>query len=89
MLDGANVLPYLGAGGAPAMVALLWWMLAKGHLVTRREHDGRIADKDAQIVTWQAVATTSQAQMAELLEHSRMSVQLLTAIEERAKRDAQ
>jgi hypothetical protein len=48
-------------------------------------HDKRIADKDAQIVMWRAVGETSQAQMTETLEHSRLSVQLLQAIERRAQ----
>jgi hypothetical protein len=50
-----------------------------------RIYEQRIADKDAQIVMWRAVGETSQAQSAELLEHSRLSVQLLQAIERRAQ----
>lgn len=55
----------------------------------RADKDAQItevrADKDAQIIMWRAVAETSQAQMAELLEHSRLTVQLLQSIEARAK----
>lgn len=53
-----------------------------------RAHEQRIADKDSQIVMWRAVGETSQAQMAETLEHSRLSVQLLQAIERRAQEKA-
>jgi hypothetical protein len=67
-------------------------MLATGRLITRREHEGRIADKDRQladkdqqIVMWRAVGETSKAQSAELLEHSRLSVQLLQAIDARSR----
>lgn len=51
----------------------------------KAHYEQRIADKDAQIVMWRAVGETSQAQMAETLEHSRLSVQLLQAIEARAQ----
>ena len=50
-----------------------------------RVYEQRIADKDTQIVMWRAVGETSQAQSTELLEHSRLSVQLLQAIERRAQ----
>ena len=53
-----------------------------------RMYDQRIADKDTQIIMWRAVGETSQAQMAETLEHSRLSVQLLQAIEKRAQEQA-
>lgn len=53
--------------------------------VLAEANEKRIADKDAQIVMWRAVGETSQAQMTETLEHSRLSVQLLQAIEARAK----
>jgi hypothetical protein len=54
----------------------------------KESHEQRVADKDAQIVMWRAVGETSQAQMAETLEHSRLSVQLLQAIERRAQEQA-
>lgn len=93
----------LSAGG---MLVVLFWMLARDHLITgpahRREldakdaqmtalekvHEQRVADKDAQVVMWRAVGETAQAQMVELLEHSRFTVQLLQAIEQRAKEQA-
>ena len=50
--------------------------------------DQRVADKDAQVVMWRAVAETKDAQGTELLEHSRLSVQLLQAIERRAQEQA-
>lgn len=53
-----------------------------------RMYEQRIADKDQQIVMWRAVGETSQAQSTELLEHSRLSVQLLQAIERRAQEQA-
>ena len=39
----------LSGGGVASLLGLLFWMLATGRLVTRREHDNRMADKDAQI----------------------------------------
>ena len=50
--------------------------------------DQRIADKDTQVVMWKAAFETKDAQGTELLEHSRLSVQLLQAIEKRAQEQA-
>jgi len=81
--------------GASGLVVALFWMLAKEILVTGPAHrrelaekDARIADKDAQIIMWRAVGETAQAQMAETLEHSRLSVQLLQALEKRAQENS-
>lgn len=53
-----------------------------------KAHEQRAGDKDAQIVMWRAVGETAQAQMVELLEHSRLTVQLLQAIEKRGQENA-
>jgi hypothetical protein len=81
-----------GAFTAAGMFIALYYALMKGKLYTRRSHDEivtikdqQIADGKAQVVLWRAVGETSQAQMTELLEHSRMSVQLLTSIDSRSK----
>lgn len=70
------------------MLAALYYALLKGHLIVGANHreivqikDQQIADKDSQVILWRAVGETSQAQMGELLEHSRLSVQILRAIE--------
>lgn len=105
--DDVDLPPQLvGMAGPTVMLAGLFWMLARDHLVTgpahRRElasrdaqiaalekaHEHRVADKDSQIVMWRAVAETKDAQGTELLEHSRLSVQLLQAIEKRAQEQA-
>lgn len=96
----------VGMAGPAVMLAGLFWMLARDHLVTGPAHrreiatkdqqiadikascDQRVADKDAQVVMWRAVAETKDAQGTELLEHSRLSVQLLQAIERRAQEQA-
>ena len=103
--DEVDAIPpaLLNGVGVAGLFSLLFWMIASGRLVTRREHENRIADKDAviaaseqnherriadkdaKIVMWRAVGETSQAQTAEMLEHSRLSVQLLQAIERRAQ----
>ena len=78
----------IGGTTAASMFAGLFWMLATGRLLTRSQHaevvhikDEQIADKDQQVVLWRAVGETSQAQMVELLEHGRLSVQILRAIQ--------
>ena len=72
-------------GGATALLTITVWFILTGRLTPRSQVDSLRADKDAQIAMWRAVAETSQAQMGELLEHSRMTVQLLQAIEARTK----
>lgn len=79
-------------GGALSMLAALYWGIYRGAIYTGKSHDEivhikdeQIADAKSQVVLWRAVGETSQAQMAELLEHSRMSVQLLSAIDARGK----
>lgn len=56
----------------------------------RADFEGRLsdvrADKDAQIVLWRAVAETAQAQTGELMENSRMTVDLLRSLNSRASR---
>jgi hypothetical protein len=90
--QGVDVDIVAGFGGALSMLAGLYWALLKGHIVIGANHreivaikDQQIADKDSQVVMWRAVGETSQAQTVELLEHARLSTQLLTAIEARAK----
>lgn len=82
----------LTGGGLTGVLTLLIVAFIKGWLVTNSTlmqfmaiKDQQIADKDAQVVMWRAVGETSQAQTVELLEHARLSTQLLTAIESRAK----
>lgn len=62
-------------GGAAAMLGLLFWLIATGRLVTRREADGIRADRD----DWKASHGTSEVarheslrQNGELLEHARV-----------------
>ena len=87
---------YGGVGAVITLLIFLYRALATGSIVTRREHENRIADKDkviadkdAQIAMWKATADTKDAQNAELLEHSRLSVQLMQAIEARSRREDQ
>ena len=86
--DEVDAIPtgLLGQGvGVLTLLGWLFWMLSTGRLVTRREHENRVADKDSQIVMWKATAETNAAQRDEAQEHARLSVQLWTAIEQRSK----
>jgi hypothetical protein len=82
----------LTGGGIAGILTFLILAFARGWLLTAGQlqlllsiKDQQIADKDSQVVMWRAVGETSQAQTVELLEHARLSTQLLTAIEARAK----
>lgn len=81
---------------AKGVVVLIVLLILLGRLVpSRRLDEQRLdferqindlrKDKDAQIVMWQAVAQTSQAQVAELMEHGRMSVGILESFDRRAE----
>lgn len=86
--DEVDAIPISLVGpGVGILSPLVWlfWMLATGRLVTRREHENRIADKDAQIAMWRASAETEAAQKAELLEHSRLSTQYWEVMAARAR----
>ena len=82
--------------GILVVLAGIYRSLSTGALVTRREHENRmadkdaqIADKDAQIVMWRAASDTEKAQTAELLEHSRLTVQLMQSLEARSRGEKQ
>lgn len=79
-------------GGLTGILTFLIVAFVRGWIVTAPTHreivqikDQQIADKDAQVVMWRAVGETSQAQMGELLEHSRVSVHLLQGIADKAQ----
>src|SRR5690349_15553253 len=85
--DTVDSLPVSIIGNGVGVLTLLGWlflMLSRGALVTRREHENRIADKDAQIAMWRATAETNAAQRDVAQEHAGLSVQLWQAIEKRA-----
>lgn len=96
-MDWSTIPPAVAApAGVVGMLVALFYMLARGKLYTAKSHDEivaikdqQIADKDAQVVLWRAVGETSQAQTSELLEHSRLSVQLLKSIDARAQNKGQ
>jgi len=84
----------VGGATASGMFAGLYWMLATGRLYTRSQHseivavkDQQIADKAEQVVVWRAVGETAQAQTGELLASSRLQVQLLQGIADRAEKN--
>lgn len=96
--EEVDSIPVSLIGNGVGVISLLGWlflMLSRGALVTRREHENRIADmedshqkaladKDAQIITWKAAAETNAAQRDVAQEHAGLSVQLWQAIEKRA-----
>lgn len=92
-VDATTALAVNGVG-IIALLAVLYRSLSTGALVTRREHENRMADKDkqiadrdAQIVMHQAASTTNAAQSAELLELAKLTVQHMDALEALARRD--
>ena len=94
--DAVDAIPpnlAFNAVGVLTLLGWLFWMIATGRLVTRREHENRvgdkdkvIADKDAQIVMYRGASETKDAQLSELLEQGRLSIQLMEALEERSRR---
>lgn len=81
----------LNGTGVLALVVALFWMLATGRLVTRREADGIRKDRDE----WHGAFTAEQAngrvmsaQVTELLEHAKVTERLLGALSELSDRGA-
>lgn len=77
----------IGASGPAAMIVALFWMLATGRLITRREADGIRKDRDdwkAAHATEQANGRVSSAQVTELLEHARVTEAFMGALSELA-----
>lgn len=67
MLEGTGVI---------AMLIALFWMLATGMLVTRRENDATIRDRDM----WRETAQTLTPVVAKVLSESETTNRLLRAL---------
>lgn len=67
ILDGAGVV---------ALLVGLFWMLATGRLVTRRENDATIADRDM----WRETAQTLTPVVTKVLSESETTNRLLRAL---------
>lgn len=74
-MDGIP-LSLLNGAGAAGMVVGLFWMLATGRLVTRREADGITADRDM----WRETAQTLTPVVAKVLDESETTNRLLRAL---------
>lgn len=81
---------FYGVGGPAAMLVGLFWMLARGTLVTRREADGIRQDRD----DWKSAHATSEtgrhvaeAQVTELLETARVNQAFVGAISQLGNRE--
>ena len=95
-VEPSSWLTAIGIGNlsAGALVAVLVLMLFTGRLVTRREHEGRIADKEKQLAArereaeqWRSAHATSEAarqvvaaSTSELAEQGRLNVELLRSV---------
>lgn len=80
----------LNGTGVAALVVGLFWMLATGRLVTRREADTIKSDRDewrAAFVAEQANGRVLSSQVTELLEHARVTERLLGALSELSTRE--
>lgn len=83
----------LTGGGVVALVTAFAWALARGLLVTRREHDGRVADKDAVIADLRETvkvkdqeAAIRTEQIGKLLTNTDLTVSLLQGLSREARR---
>ena len=71
----------LNGVGVASLLVGLFWMLATGRLVTRREADGITKRAESAEATRDAVI----AQNSELMEMARLGQSVFTALNERAK----
>lgn len=70
--------------GVGALLVWLFWMLATGRLVTRRENDATVADRDM----WRETAQTLTPVVAKVLTESETTNRLLRALPDMAGKDA-
>lgn len=80
-------------GGIVGMVTLVGWFLATGRAVTRREHDNRVADKDAVIADLRETlkirdqeAAIRTEQIGKLLTNTDLTVALLQGLTREVRR---
>ena len=72
--------------GVVGLLVLLFWLLATGRLVTRREMDSRMADKDAQIALLSKANDVKDSQLEKLTSDVATTViRVLESIEALAK----
>lgn len=70
----------LNGVGVVGLLALLFWLLATGRLVTRREHDGRIRDKDGQLGEAKEAARILSRQVDDMLKNDELTHALLKSL---------
>lgn len=75
----------LNGVGVVGLLVGLFWMLATGRLVTRREHDGRIADKDQVIATQARTIDVKDSQLEKLSVVGETAIRILSSVEALAK----
>lgn len=83
-------MPDLPAGllngvGVVGLLVGLFWMLATGRLVTRREHDGRIADKNEVIATQAQTIAVKDQQLEKLDIVGTTTIRILESVENLAR----
>lgn len=78
----SNIPPELvGGTTAAGMFAGLFWMLATGRLVTRREHEGRVADKNEVIATQKTTIDVKDKQLENLAVVGETVIRILHSVE--------
>lgn len=75
----------LNGAGVVSLLVGLFWMIATGRLVTRREHDNRVADKDAQIADLRKANDVKDAQIEKLSVVGETVAKVLQSIETLAR----
>jgi len=80
MLDGISGAAVNGVG-VIGLLAGLFWMLARGNLVTRREAQDLKDDRDR----WRVVAEVAVAQNNKLVDKSDLTLDILRSIDRRSE----
>ncbi len=75
-MDGILTPEILDGAGVVVLLVLLFWMLATGRLVTRRENDATIADRDM----WRETAQSLTPVVTKVLTESETTNRLLRAL---------
>lgn len=75
-MDGLFTPAILNGVGVVGLVVGLFWMLATGRLVTRRENDATVADRDM----WRETAQTLTPVVTKVLTEAETTNRLLRAL---------
>lgn len=89
-MDALNDLPpaLIGVTSAAGMFAGLFWMIARGSLVTRREHEARVGDLKEQNATLKTTVEVRDEQLKSLAVVGETVIKILASVDDLARKNS-